>query len=116
MITAVGADGRTREMFCLRSDKVAMWLATIDTSRIANDEARAKLVMWQCEAADALDRWVRGEQGVAEHTRPAALPPGWSMRKLADIMDTGCGRDSGMQVLHDRPRRVDRFQIGRAHV
>lgn len=87
MITAVGADGRTREMFCLRSDKVAMWLATIDTSRLANDEARAKLVMWQCEAADVLDRWVRGEQGVAEHTRPAALPPGWSMRKLADIMD-----------------------------
>lgn len=87
MITSVGADGRTREMFCLRSDKVAMWLATIDTSRLANDEARAKLVMWQCEAADVLDRWVRGEQGVAEHKTPAALPPGWSMRKLADIMD-----------------------------
>lgn len=74
MITSVGADGRTREMFCLRSDKVVMWLATIDTSRLANDQARAKLVMWQCFAADALDRWARGEQGVAEHTRPAALP------------------------------------------
>lgn len=87
MTKATGSDGKTYEMFCLRSDKVAMWLATIDTSRLANDEARAKLVMWQCEAADVLDRWVRGEQGVAEHKTPAALPPGWSMRKLADIMD-----------------------------
>jgi len=80
MTKATGSDGKTYEMFCLRSDKVAMWLATIDTSRLANDEARAKLVMWQCEAADVLDRWVRGEQGVAEHKTPAALPPGWSMR------------------------------------
>lgn len=87
MIASTGSDGKTREMFCLRSDKVAMWLATIDTSRLANDEARAKLVMWQCFAAEVLDRWVRGEQGVAEHKTPAALPPGWSMRKLADIMD-----------------------------
>ena len=85
MITAVGADGRTREMFCLRSDKVAMWLATIDTSLLANDEARAKLVMWQCEAADVLDRWVRGEQGVAEHKTPAALPPEMVDAEAADL-------------------------------
>lgn len=73
MIASVGADGRTREMFCLRSDKVAMWLATIDTSRLANDEARARLVMWQCEAAEVLDQWLRG----AEHVSPAALPAQW---------------------------------------
>lgn len=80
MTKATGSDGKTYEMFCLRSDKVAMWLATIDTSRLANDEARAKLVMWQCEAADVLDRWVRGEQGVAEHRTPAALPPDFFAR------------------------------------
>lgn len=62
VIEAVGADGKQREMFCLRSDRVAMWLATIDTTRITDPAARQRLEVWQCEAAEALDKWWRGKQ------------------------------------------------------
>lgn len=106
-MTEVSDGNLRRKMFCLRSDRVAMWLATIDTSRLANDEARAKLVMWQCEAADVLDRWVRGGQGVAEHTRPAALPPGWSMRKLADIMDKELREAMDVSVIRKEIEKVE---------
>ena len=74
VIQATGADGKTYQMFCLRSDRVAMWLATIDTTRIADPEARQRLEVWQCEAADALDKWWRGKQNiVAEQPRMVAM-------------------------------------------
>ncbi|MFO0580510.1 MAG: phage antirepressor N-terminal domain-containing protein [Polyangia bacterium] len=69
IMEAVGADGRQREMYCLRSDRVAMWLATIDTARIADPEARQRLELWQCHAADALDRWARGGASTASPSR-----------------------------------------------
>lgn len=71
IMDAVGADGRQREMFCLRSDRVAMWLATIDTGRITDPEARQRLETWQCHAADALDAWWRG---------PASFVPSPALR------------------------------------
>jgi hypothetical protein len=75
---AVGADGKRREMYCLRADRVAMWLATIDTARIADPEARQRLELWQCHAADALDRWARGRDPSAA----PQLPPEW--RSIVD--------------------------------
>lgn len=90
VIPTVGLDGKLREMTCLRSDKVAMWLATIDTSRLANDEARAKLVRWQCEAADVLDKWARGEQD-----RPVTMAD--LQRVLAEL---GHGKQPGPDVMH----------------
>lgn len=53
MMTGVGADGRNREVFCLDLDSVPMWLATIDTSRVA-EHARPKVVLFQREAAKVL--------------------------------------------------------------
>ncbi|MFO0578617.1 MAG: phage antirepressor N-terminal domain-containing protein [Polyangia bacterium] len=79
IMTAVGADGRQREMYCLRSDRVAMWLATIDTARIADPEARQRLELWQCHAADALDRWARGG---APGPSPADEAAAW--RRIAE--------------------------------
>jgi excisionase family DNA binding protein len=74
MTATVGADGKQREMYCLRSDRVAMWLATIDTTRITDPEARQRLEVWQCEAAEALDKWWRGKQNiVAEQPRMVAM-------------------------------------------
>ncbi len=85
VIPSVGTDGRKREMFCLRADRVAMWLATIDTSRLANDAAREKLELWQCQAAEVLDRWVRGEQpGGSE---PVRIDPALLDKKLNVIGD-----------------------------
>lgn len=78
MMAVVGADGRQREMYCLRTDRVAMWLATIETSRIADPEARKRLERWQCNAAEALDRWFRGPNA------PASAPPAASISYRQD--------------------------------
>lgn len=56
MITTVGADGKKREMFMVDRRTLTMWLATIDTNRVA-PEARPTLEAFQNEAADALDRY-----------------------------------------------------------
>jgi hypothetical protein len=53
---ATGADGKRYEMYCLRADRVAMWLATISAKRV-RPELRERLIQWQCEAADVLARW-----------------------------------------------------------
>ena len=71
MMAVVAADGKHRDMFCLRIEKVGMWLATIETSRIADPAARAKIELWQCEASDVLDRWWRG----AAFVRPVEVSP-----------------------------------------
>lgn len=59
IIQAVGADGKLRQMYCLRADRVGMWLATLDASRIKDEARRERLELWQCEAADALNRWMQ---------------------------------------------------------
>lgn len=48
-----GPDGKTYESFCLDLDSVPMWLATIDSSRVA-PHLREKIVLFQREAAKAL--------------------------------------------------------------
>jgi hypothetical protein len=64
-ITQVWEGNLKREVYCLRADRVAMWLATLDTSRIADEQARQRLALWQCHAADALDRWWRSASPAA---------------------------------------------------
>lgn len=53
MKSATGPDGKSYEVSCLHLDSVAMWLATIEPSRVA-DAVRSKLTEYQCEAAKAL--------------------------------------------------------------
>lgn len=55
--TGVGADGKRRDMVMADRRTFTMWLATISTSRIKNPELRDLLSAYQCEAADALDRY-----------------------------------------------------------
>jgi len=59
-VEATGADGKRYPMVCLRADKVALWLATIDASRIKDEAARARIEKFQRGAAAALDAWARG--------------------------------------------------------
>ena len=49
----VADDGKEREVFCLDLESVPMWLATIDTSRVA-EHVRPKVVLFQREAAKVL--------------------------------------------------------------
>lgn len=53
LITSTAPDGKNYDTFCIRSDRLAMWLATIDAGRV-KEEARPALEALQCEAAEAL--------------------------------------------------------------
>lgn len=56
MITGVAGDGRQRDMIMVDRRTFTMWLATIDTNRVAA-EARPIIEAFQAEAADALDAY-----------------------------------------------------------
>lgn len=53
----VGADGKQRSMVMIDRQTFMMWLATIQTSRIKNEQAQELLSSYQGEAADVLDRY-----------------------------------------------------------
>lgn len=57
MMATVGADGKQREMVMVDRQTLVMWLATIDTSRVRSDEARAVVVAYQRECAKVLDAY-----------------------------------------------------------
>jgi hypothetical protein len=62
IITTVGADGKPRDMHMLHLDALPMWLATIDTNRVA-DHVRPKLAKYQRECARVLrDHFFGGQQ------------------------------------------------------
>jgi hypothetical protein len=50
---------RSRQYFVLDTSRFAMWMATIDTNRIQNEDAKQRIIKWQNEAADALDTYLR---------------------------------------------------------
>lgn len=56
MMTLTAADGKNYSMTMVDRRTLTMWLATIDTNRVAED-ARPVLEAYQVEAADALDRY-----------------------------------------------------------
>ena len=72
MMTTVAADGKTREMTFIDRRTFTMWLATIDTGRVKNDRTRELVRTYQCEAADALDRYFH--EGAAINPRAVEVP------------------------------------------
>ena len=54
--TAVGADGKQREMVMVPRDTFTMWLATLEPGRVS-PAARERLVVFQKEAVAALDAY-----------------------------------------------------------
>lgn len=71
-----GPEGGRPEEGYLLTEQQALFIAA------KSETPRATEILKQIIAV-----FVAVRQGVAEHKTPAALPPGWSMRKLADIMD-----------------------------
>jgi phage antirepressor YoqD-like protein len=66
IICAVDPNGRKREHFMLLMDSLPMWLATIDTGRVAAD-VRSLLIAYQKEAADVLrDYFIRKRFNIPE--------------------------------------------------
>ncbi|WP_137655863.1 phage antirepressor KilAC domain-containing protein [Bifidobacterium moukalabense] len=57
IIRTVGADGKPRDMMAVSRKTLTMWLATIDTSRLKDEQARRNVIVYQQEAAEALDSY-----------------------------------------------------------
>lgn len=57
MIRTVGADGKHRDMLAVSRKTLTMWLATIDTNRLSDEQARHNVTVYQQEAAEALDKY-----------------------------------------------------------
>lgn len=57
MIRTVGADGKRRDMVAVSRKTLTMWLATIDTSRLSDEQARKNVTVYQQEATEALDKY-----------------------------------------------------------
>ena len=72
MMTTVAADGKTREMTFIDRRTFTMWLATIDTGRVKNEHTRELVRTYQCEAADALDKYFN--EGIAVNPRAVEVP------------------------------------------
>lgn len=53
----VGADGKKREMTMVSRDTFTMWLATLEPSRVKEEDARQKVIAFQKEAVAALDAY-----------------------------------------------------------
>lgn len=52
-----GADGKTYQMTMVTRDTFTMWLATIEPSRVKDEDARDKVIAFQKEAVAALDSY-----------------------------------------------------------
>ena len=91
IMTSVAADGKTREMVFIDRRTFTMWLATIDTGRINDEHTRELVRTYQCEAADALDKYFN--EGVAVNPRavetavPAKTTGPYSVETQARVLD-----------------------------
>ena len=89
IMTGVAADGKMHEMTFIDRRTFTMWLATIDTGRVKNERTRELVRTYQCEAADALDKYFN--EGVAINPRTvqssgAEDPALTRARGLADLI------------------------------
>lgn len=65
----VGADGKNREMAMIDRRTMTMWLANINPGKV-KPELRSKIEAYQCEAADALDKYFN--EGAPSDSKPTA--------------------------------------------
>lgn len=59
----VGADGKNREMAMIDRRTMTMWLANINPGKV-KPELRSKIEAYQCEAADALDKYFNEDAAI----------------------------------------------------
>jgi hypothetical protein len=90
MMLVVAQDQKQREVVVIDLDTLPMWLATIDSSRVA-EHVREKLVVYQKECARVLrDRFLGPNQGDAildaiEHTRQIRLAQIETEKRLSEV-------------------------------
>lgn len=57
VMRTVAADGKNRDMTAISRKTLTMWLATIDTNRLSDEQARHNVTVYQQEATEALDKY-----------------------------------------------------------
>lgn len=83
MPVQVPGDDQSREMVFIDRRTFTMWLATIDTGRVKNDRTRELVRTYQCEAADALDKYFH--EGAAVNPRAVGAP--YDVETQARVLD-----------------------------
>ena len=97
MMTTVAADGKTREMVFIDRRTFTMWLATIDTGRVKNERTRELVRTYQCEAADALDKYFN--EGAAVNPRAVGV-------SASGVEDRALTRAAGLADLIGKFRGI----------
>ena len=89
MTPTTGSDGKVYNMTTVDRRTFTMWLATIDTGRLKNEHTRELVRTYQCEAADALDKYFN--EGVAINPRAVEVPTpsaeGKALNRAAGLAD-----------------------------
>lgn len=57
LMNTIAADGKNRDMTAISRKTLTMWLATIDTNRLGDEQARHNVTVYQQEATEALDKY-----------------------------------------------------------
>jgi len=83
--TQMPGDDQSREMTFIDRRTFTMWLATIDTGRIKNERTRELVRTYQCEAADALDRYFH--EGAAINPRAVSASGPYDVETQARVLD-----------------------------
>lgn len=91
MTHTVGADGKTRDMTAIDRQTFTMWLATIDTPRIKDEDAKRLVVLYQREAAKVLEQHFFGK-------RQQTMMDEQSLREMVEV---GARLEETLQKLTD---------------
>lgn len=105
MIRTVGADGKQRGMMAVSRKTLTMWLATIDTSRLKDERARRNVIVYQQEAAEALDRYFN--EGGAIRTYDSDSDADIMARAVLVAQKTIERKNEQIQAQSDRIRELE---------
>lgn len=108
-IDTTGSDGKTYEMACLPLRAIPMWLATMSPKKVA-PEAKAMLIAFQKEAADALYRHFRPRMAGAPAPQLPTEPPPWAREILSRLtaLEGAASNDHDGQIGPVRARVIKR--------
>lgn len=111
MTRTVGADGKQREMVMVDRQTLVMWLATIDTSRVRSDEARAVVVAYQRECAKVLDAYFMPTHKEMVDASQLLADPDFAVRTFTALKEA---RDGQARAERRAQRLLPKALVGEA--
>ena len=105
MIRTTGADGKRYDMMAVSRKTLTMWLATIDTSRLKDEQARRNVTVYQQEAAEALDSYFN--EGGAIRVSDADSDADIMARAVLVAQKTIERKNEQIQAQSDRIRELE---------